>query len=57
MGDYHTIELLKIKLVSVKSGICMGRVLGSRVYPAVQENGAVACLDEHCGSAYFPERA
>ena len=57
MGDYHTIELLKIKLVSVKSGICMGRVLGSRVYPAVQENGAVACLDEHSGSAYFPERA
>src|SRR5919109_2657111 len=55
--NYDAVELLKVKLVSVKARVSVRRVVCSRVYPAIEKDGTIARLDQHCCSAHFPKRA
>jgi len=51
----NCIQLFQIKFVSIKSWVRGCRILCSWVDPAVEQNAAGSCLDEHGCSSYLVE--
>src|SRR5437899_5892885 len=49
------VQFFQVKFISIESWIRRCRVLGSWVDPAVKQDAAGSCLDEHGSSSYLVE--